>query len=583
MLKTIRSYFWKFKRYQKPLETYLFPVILLLYPFIGVRQGLNIADTTYSLANYRYLDSLDPMWALSTFLANAVGSLVMKLPFAGTMLGMQIYCTLFICIPALAAYYLLQEWMPGWMIFIGAFLAESLCWCPRVILYNTLTYLFLTLGVLFLLKGMFDWENSTIFLALAGVCLGLNFMVRFPNIVEVALILVLWFYQAVTRADFLESVKKTFICIGGFLAGVIVPWLAIAIIYGPSAYFDMIGSLFGMTGGASDYTAGGMLGSIIEAYLHTASDMLIMVPCMVAGAIMFLMLSEKYVLIKKLLYVMGLLVLVRYYFATGTFTRNYQYYDSVFQAVMMFVIVTLILSVVGSIGVLNGSKQEQTLAFAALMIILITPLGSNNYTYPVLNNLFVVAPIGLWLFRRLMQRLGDAHWNFAWQSMFTMILAVSLIQGAIFHSFFAFGDGTDGSKRIASSKVPKVSAMVTTPDNAEAIDVLYDVIHENNLEDTKTIFFGNVPGLSYILDLKPAIDTVWPDLDSYTTEKFDDQLMSISTTSESTPTVILAKEIPEYANASAKYDILMDYIVNHDYNIIFEDEKYMVFAGAQDQ
>lgn len=580
MLNNIRSHFLRFKRFQKPLETYLFPVILLLYPLLGVNQGLDVADTTYSLSNFQYLGSIDPMWAISTFLANVTGALVMKLPFAGTMLGMQIYCSLFISITALVAYYMLREWMPGWMNFIGLFMAESLFWCPRVILYNTLTYLFMTLGVLFLLKGMFDWERSNLFLVLAGVCLGLNVMVRFPNILETGLILVLWFYQIITKGKFSETLQKTFLCIGGFAAGVIVPWIEVAIMYGPLAYFDMIGSLLGMTSTASDYTAGGMLGLIAEAYLHTASGMIILVPCIIAGIIMFLVLPEKYVLIKKLLYIAGLLVVVRYYFAKGVFTRNYFYYDSVFQAAMMFVIITLGLSVVGSTGILNGSKQEQTLAFTALMIILITPVGSNNYTYPVINNLFVVAPISLWLFRRLMQRLGEGHFNFAWQSMVTMVLAVCLIQGAIFHSYFAFGDGDDGRPRNSTSDVSKVKGMTTTEENAQSLDVLEGVIRENNLQDTKAIFFGDVPGLAYILDLEPAIDTVWPDLDSYTTEKFDDQLIAISTTEDCTPTVIISAQLPQYANTAEKYDILMDYIVNHDYNKVFESERFIVFAQS---
>lgn len=579
MLSNIRSYFYNLKRFQAPLEKFLFPVVLLLYPLIGLNQGLNIADTTYGLSNYEYFSAVDPMWALSTFLSNVVGSTIMRLPGAGTMLGMSVYCSFVISIIALVPYYLLQRWMPGWMIFIGEFIAESLCWCPRVIMYNYLTYLFFTLGTLFLLAGMFEWDKQNRYLPLAGFFLGLNVMVRFPNIVEAGMILVLWFFDVITGGRFIETVKKTLMCIGGYFLGLLLPYLLVTAKYGPGAYFGMIGSLFGMTSGASDYTASGMVSSIISAYLTTAKDMLIMIPCVAAGIVMFKLLPGKYTMIKKFLFIAGLLILVRYYFADGVFTRNYHYYDSVFQAAMMLVIIGLIFSIVGSIGLLNGSKEEQTLSFAILLILLITPLGSNNYTYPVINNLFVVAPVVLWLFRRLMQRLGEEDFNFSWQGMVTMVIAVVLVQGIIFHFCFAFGDGMDGQPRDAKCSIPKVSSMATTQYNAETLDELYAVLLEKELLEDKAILFGGVPGLAYIFDLEPAIDTVWPDLDSYSVEKFDLQLQNLAVSKEQYPTVILGKDMSDYANIDKKFDILVDYMNYQDYNMVFESDRFIVYTA----
>ena len=563
-----------------PLEKYVFPLVLLLYPLIGVNAGLDVTDTTYSLANYEFIDTLNPMWLLSTFLGNVTGAIIMHLPGAGTMLGFGIYSSFIISLTALISYYFLQKYMPGWMIFIGTFMAESLCWCPRVIMYNYMTYMFFTLGALFLVKGIFFWEKQNVDLFIAGVFLGLNVMVRFPNITETALILVLWFYGALTRDDFLNILKKTGTCILGFTTGVAVIFLVISLIYGPGAYFGMIGSLFGMTSGASDYTTSGMISAIIDAYFKTAADMLILIPCIVAGIIMFLIKSERFVWIKKLLFAIGLCIVVKYYFAEGIFTRNYYYYDSIFKAAMMFVIIALILGVIGICGFLNGNKQEQTLAFLMVMIILITPLGSNNYTYPVINNLFVVAPIALWIMRRLMQRLGDRQLHFTWQSTITMVIIVVLIQGILFHVNFSFVDGADGQKRGETVKtIPKVGSMVTTSYNARTLEELGKYLSDNNLLGTKALLFGGIPGLSYIFDLKPAIDTVWPDLDSYSTEIFDEKLIELSTSDEPYPVIIVGKDMQGYANISDKYDILLDYISNHDYNIDFESERFTVYVG----
>jgi hypothetical protein len=577
MLKSIRSYFYNLKKFQAPLERYVFPLILLLYPLIGLNQGIDIADTTYNLSNYEFFYSIDPMWALSTFLSNALGSLIMKLPLAQTMLGMSVYCSFVISIITLVPYYVLQKWMPGWMIFIGEFIAQCLCWCPRVIMYNYLTYMLFTFGTLLLLLGIFEWEGQNIYLALAGLCLGLSVMARFPNVVESGMILVLWFYEFITKSKFVEALKKTFICIGGYIVGLVIPLAAISARYGFGAYVQMIQSLFGVSQNASDYSAGGMVTAVVEAYLNTCSDMLIMLPCVAAGIIMFLILPDRFVMVKKLLYVAGLLVVIKYYFSRGVFTRNYQYYDSVFKAAMMFVIISLVLCAIGSTGVLNGSKQEQTLAFACLMIILITPLGSNNYTYPVINNLFIVAPVSLWLLRRLMQRLGDGHQHFAWQAMITMVIAVVIVQGILFHYSFAFMDGDDGTKRDSVCIIPKTVGMKTTAYNAGTLDELYLALDENGLLDNSAILFGGVPGLCYFMEMKPAIDTVWPDLDSYSTAKFDAQLTAVSTL-DKLPTVIIGQNMADYANIDEKYDILMDYIINRDYNKVFENDRFIVYG-----
>ncbi|SFC16809.1 hypothetical protein [Butyrivibrio sp. YAB3001] len=582
MLKNIRQYFYGLKKYQRPLEKYFFPLIIIFYPLIGVNAGLDITDTMYSLVNYEYLGNIDPMWILSTFLGNVLGNAIMHLPCAGTLFGMGVYCSLLIGLFSLFIYYMLQDYMPGWMIFIGLFMAESLCWCPKVILYNYLTYILMSVGIIFLLKGMFSWNRQNLYLLIAGIALGLNVMVRFPNILEAALILILWFYCFITKEQVIDAVKKTLVCIAGYLIGFGIPYIIISIIYGPLAYINMISSLFGMTEGASDYSSSGMLAMILDAYRSSLLDMMIMIPCVAAGIILFLLYKGKYIWTKKIVYIAGILVLIRYFFARGIFTRNYYYYDSIFKAAMMFVIISVIISFIGSIGLLNGSKQEQTMAFSALMIILLTPIGSNNYTYPVLNNLFVAAPIALWLFRRLIQRMGEEEYNFAWQAIITSVIIVLMVQGFLFHWNFSFSDGADGTVRnTVASGIKKAEYMVTSGENAGSLEKLNTFLQEQDICDGKAIIYGGIPGISYLFDLEPALDTVWPDLDSYSVDKFVTQLNNSELSSEM-PSIIIGKNMQEYANVGVKYDILLDYIDNHDYNKVFESDRFIVFTTGNE-
>ena len=68
-------------RYRKYIENIMFPMILLIYPLLKIDQGIDVSDTTYSLANYQYFGSMEGTWMVATFLANAVGSLLMHLPW----------------------------------------------------------------------------------------------------------------------------------------------------------------------------------------------------------------------------------------------------------------------------------------------------------------------------------------------------------------------------------------------------------------------------------------------------------------------------------------------------------------------
>ena len=68
-----------YRKYQKFIESRLFPVILLLYPFLTVNQGLDVADSTYSLTNFQYFDFMNGTWMVATFLSNVAGWLLIQI------------------------------------------------------------------------------------------------------------------------------------------------------------------------------------------------------------------------------------------------------------------------------------------------------------------------------------------------------------------------------------------------------------------------------------------------------------------------------------------------------------------------
>ena len=148
----------------KKLLTWICAIILALLPFLHVNSGVEFTDTGYSLGNYEHFADAEGTWALATFLSNVTGWLLTKLPFGHTMLGMQVYCNAVLSFLLVFSFIKLREYFPVRYVFIGEILAWALCWCPRVILYNYLTYLFLTLGCIFLLKAVKSQKKKYFFI-----------------------------------------------------------------------------------------------------------------------------------------------------------------------------------------------------------------------------------------------------------------------------------------------------------------------------------------------------------------------------------------------------------------------------------
>lgn len=563
-------------RIEKGLNRIVFPLLLLAFPLLLIHQGIDISDTTYSLGYYRFMEEMDVRWVLATYLANVTGALMMKLPMGDTLLGMNFYTGLLTAGIALVCYGVLSKWLPSWIVFAGEVIALGLCWCPTTTLYNYLTYFLLAAGSLFLWRALFC--DRSVYYVLAGICLGLNVMVRFSNLAEAALILAVWYAGWLNRDRVGITVRRTGLCLAGYLAGFASVLFLIEIQYGKGAFGDMAGSLFGMTEEASDYTLWGMVSATASAYLAGLKWMAYMAPCTAAGMIMFLVKKGKYEKIKRILYCVGIVMLLRFYWGRGMFSLRYYNEGCIFQWMMLFLILSVFCAAAGVGGYVSEDRKERLMAAIVLLLILITPLGSNNYTYQNMNNLFLVAPYTLWACYRIYLKTGKKGVHFPWQAFMALILLMTLIQGVGFGLNYVFRDGIYGEPR--NSKVENsavLKGMYTTAENAESLTGLIDFCENSGVTREPVLLWGDAPGLSYILDVPSAIFTTWPEIPSNTYGALEKALMEL----EGEPAVILHHETGKPVVAGEKTDLILDYIEAHHYTCVFENNNYQVYAAPE--
>lgn len=282
-------------------------VVLMLYPLRHIYWGLDLWDTGYNYANFQYmgLEHMDPMWLFSTYLANAAGHFLTGLPGAGTLAGMNLYTGLLVSLLAVAGYLFctrVLKWnrLP---VFLGEMAAISLCWCPTALLYNYLTYVLFLAGMILLYLGL--TKSKRRFLFAAGVCLGMNVLVRFSNLPQAGMILAVWCYVVIEWLElkrglpfgdketaekhiaemmmqrkglavldnrpsrfFRSALFKTVWCLGGYLSALAALLGYLHLRYGISNYVNGIRRLLAMTDNATDYKASSMLTGLIECYVE---------------------------------------------------------------------------------------------------------------------------------------------------------------------------------------------------------------------------------------------------------------------------------------------------------------------------
>lgn len=567
------------------LIKYIFPLLLLLLPLWNVWAGVDVVDTGYSLAYFKFFPGLDGMWFFSTFLANLLGWLIMQLPGGAYLIGMNIYTSLLIGAVAAGTYIVLSKKVPAGIVFAGEVLAVCLCWCPSTILYHYLTYLFFTVAVLLLVFGLCEKKKGLLFLA--GVLLGINTFVRMPsNCLEVLLIAVVWYADRLNKETWKETAKKTLVCIAGYLSAAAVILCLLGLTYGFSNYFEAIFQMLGSTETASDYTLKSMILAVLKNMLEGLYWLLLLCLLSAAGVLVQCIGKKKWIFVKTVLCVLlGLtgLFVMRW---RGFFDTNYYYHLAVYRPFLVFMWLTVISCVV-YLGWKRFEKWEKIWAMAVFVVTLIMPLGTNNHLYANMNNLFFVAPFTLYAVYRLV-RYAFLKKNAAALSVSGILLAflaVFFVQSAGYGMHFILFDNYEQKERNTRiEKMEVLKGMYTYSENAEELEKLYAYLYAKELTGAELITMGNLPGFYYYLDMPCAVSVLWPDLNTSSGKTFQADLQAVTLEMEQgeiPPVVIVSADLAkrlESGNAEGeKEEALQVFLVENGYENGYAGARYAVF------
>ncbi len=629
----------------------LFIVILAFYPLRHVQWGLDLMDTGYNYANYTYMgtEHMDPMWLFSTWLSNAAGHLFTKLPGGGTLVGMNIYTGLFVSLLAVLCYLFCTKKLNirPWAAFLGEMAAVSLCWCPTALLYNYMTYTLFTGCVILLYYGLTKEKKG--YLIAAGVCLGANVLVRFSNLPEAAMILTVWFYDFLWAKEEKQGNRKksgniqkpentqkpggfwkkmlndTGWCLLGYLAALLVLLGMIHIRYGIREYASGIFRLFAMTDTATDYRAVDMVRNMLHDYTENFYWLIRMGVFLAVGMALALfagLLKVKgraAMVVKRIVQaaciVLAALMAGWLYYRDGEGIRvpfctlDFCDYASMRRPGILFLMLTIFIAAI-RIFHPKSRKEDRLLGSMLVLVIFLTSIGSNNRTYPSINNLFIAAPYTLqacfaFLFRYRDKKISRVTIPvFPVKCVLSAFLIICCIQFTGFGLKFAFAEAAgvrDLSAGVSNNEILKNVKM--SEEKARWMSSVTAYVKENGLQGQEVILYGTpltlaIPSLSYYLQM-PAAFNPWINLPSYSFEVMEADLHELG---EKTPVILLENASALYAEGGRsalteagmnesvaeavagdkKLQLILSFMDQHGYVQTFRNEKFSIYQCETD-
>ena len=570
-------------------------ILIFVYPLRHICLGVDVWDGGYNYANASFwsLEYVDSMWFFATWIANGVGSLLTKLPGGGTMLGMNLYTGMLIGCIGVGAYVFSTKQLkiPAWMAFVGEIIALSLCWVPSSALYNYLTYGLLLLGTACLYRGLVAGKAWC--LVVAGIALGLNVGVRFSNLVQAGLILVVWYYGFLSKKKVKEVLRDTGFCMLGYFGAYGAFLVVMAFAYGLPSYIEGVMQLFAMTETATDYSAFSMLEGMIGAYIAPVHTYWLKRFGLVGVCTLVLCLicPKKWRPAKQILTVGIIGIFGWYLFENHYCTQNFKNYDSIYNHCVMTFFMAIVLSIYNMCHP-KTDREHRIQALLVILILCLTSLGGNNAMYASINNLFLVSPLILWMIYRFVKE--NVHIGyFPFKAFLTAAALLFVVQGFRFGLGFVYEGtvgGMDFSHRVEG--VPVLEGMRTNPESGRQLEDLYAYLQENELGERECIPYGNIPGISYYMQLAPAFNC-WSDLRSYVPDRLLEDLQEVKAgiqAGKEKPLVILEKNYVEYLESGEVEGILLDdpttlekfhviaaFMEQYGYEKSYDGDKYIVY------
>lgn len=434
------------------------------------------------------------------------------------------------------------------------------------------------------------------------------------------------------KSFFERTLRHTLWCLLGYAGALLVLLNYIHIRYGFGEYIAGIRRLFSMTETAVDYKASSMILGIVRVYAEELYWIIRFAVIILCGMALFAIAGwvenglkglqeragsdgRKWAGMSargihtgvRIIWMGGCAAMLWWLYEREFWSLLFYSYDPIWHPGILFLILTMLVTVI-RIFHKSSPREEKLISGLVLLIILITPLGSNNGAFPSLNNLFLAAPYTLWECWRFLRSAGEKTVgkglvlsSFPARGFLAAFLGLCFFVFTAFGLKFVFAEATgvqNADFYVYNNEILKNIRMDSG--KAQWMSELSEYVNEEGLSGKEVILYGKIPALSYYLQM-PAAFNPWSDLDSYGPEVMKGELAEqegrIREKGEAKPVIILEnayglyeeeqrgekslfpleEETRRKMEADPKWKMLMEFMESMEYEQTFRNEKFAVY------
>ena len=569
-------------------QTFLFHIIVFLmviYPLLFVRQGLDFTDMGFWLSNYNliFTHPHQVVHGFLCYLSEIIGGVWLVLFGWAGVIGIKLGYVLVLYITIFCVYQVLKDFFNKTHVVLMLFTA--LVFITKAftnwVSYNDLTALFYVLSGLFLYRSINDRRRVSCFLA--GFMIAACVFVRIPNILAVFLLLLPVYYDLRIK----NFGRETFADYGfrglGFLSGLAGVTGLMLLCGHLEIYINSLVDIFNRASSPGDNHSGAHLFELLTndsvATFKIGGVILLFYLCGILVCFLFRFINGN--ILRALLGIAaGSLC---YYFAPEikpVFKTWFEFRVFEFTGVLYILLLVFLLWSIFR----RGREKEEFLILLSIFILLMVPLGSGNGIRNAVFGMWFAIPVaGCLLFRIDNIRIANI-------AAVTIILIYSVTTAWE----YTYRDSSERMDMTFKVTHPKLRGVLTTEKRAEAVQQLLDVLPEYVKKGDFLFAVENIPLLYYLTDTVPYFSSSWPLSLGYSDDKFKIALekaekemdlppifvkAKVNTRSFSWPEMGTSFGLPFSDRYKNKREMLNTFVEKYHYKKVWENSSFEIWKS----
>lgn len=530
----------------------IFFLILFVYQFLFIFQGMDVADEGFFMTFYQQIFK-NPESFVMNFLywfTGIVGGIFYYLFPSSGILGMRILGISIILTTSILTYNLLKNNVNKLNLRIGILFVVLFVNSNDIkeMYYDNLSSLLTILSSILIFKGLV--KNRLILIAFSGAFISLSMFTRIPSMAMLIFLLAIFYYGFISKNKIITIAKQGASFLSGFVLMTIVILCLMQLIGHLSVYLETLKIGFGWAASTDDSHN---LMRLIRSFIYAYSKSLIwgLILCLIPFILNFIQnLIAKYTnaQIKLLSNISGITTIFIFLVLLIANKISYSNLLTLFAGI----------SLITSLFVLTGSRynhEKKLLVLLGILFLLFAPLGSAGGLYAAGRSAFwLILPLAFDFFLSIKSINGeiniDDRGNYAqktnislnqWQliTFKNYFLAMCMLSCLYFSYYYPYFDMSNRIKMYSGIENKLAKGIFTTPERATAINELLIESSKYVRKNDLVLAYDNIPMYHYFTETRPYLPNTWPWL--YLPEQFSYELTTAQQKSNKLPVVILQK------------------------------------------